>query len=523
MANTKISEATLTIPTLTDKFPLARVGDTTARYATMEGISGSALNVKSYGAVGDGATDDTVAIQAAFDALHSTYGTYGTYHALYFPTGNYLISDTISAKTLYRCYVTGDSARITTKSGSDFTGKCLINFSGSGYTTILGMAFVSDLTANKPTACVIYGRNSDGNGGDIHFEHCIFSGDCTVASLLFAQGDTSSFTECRIQSTGTAPALLMTTYNDSGLLDYTSSTSTLCRFTNCYIFSYEATNPKIIVMQGLIQRTIFDTCFIYLPGVTAAVSIEDSAGAGTSNQVYNLTFINTSVEGGTSGALWLSVTNSYGLNALTVINGAWSANSTYIINVNSADADYGLFYADINEISKSYSATKMLHLTAGKMKYCRIKCTSQDIYTEAGTTAESNFIDCRGGYQPFGSSAGTEQYNISFDHNGLIAGTILAGDVYAVADGNATPYAVGLVMVFANTNPTTVTTLLNVPAVNRIATCLTTNGNTTFTGHPDYGHILLSGRDSWTMPAGATLTLVYYNGDWYEVGRMNPT
>lgn len=47
-------------------------------------------NVKAYGAVGDGSTDDTVAIQMAMDA------TYGTGGRVLFPTGTYKITGTIS-------------------------------------------------------------------------------------------------------------------------------------------------------------------------------------------------------------------------------------------------------------------------------------------------------------------------------------------------------------------------------------------------------------------------------------------
>jgi hypothetical protein len=54
------------------------------------------VNVKDYGAVGDGVTDDTVAIQAAFDSID--YGT------IYFPApaGSYKISNTITFKQGHR-------------------------------------------------------------------------------------------------------------------------------------------------------------------------------------------------------------------------------------------------------------------------------------------------------------------------------------------------------------------------------------------------------------------------------------
>jgi signal transduction histidine kinase len=49
------------------------------------------LNVKDYGAIGNGVADDTAAIQAAITAIGATTG--GT---IYFPQGTYLVSTTLS-------------------------------------------------------------------------------------------------------------------------------------------------------------------------------------------------------------------------------------------------------------------------------------------------------------------------------------------------------------------------------------------------------------------------------------------
>ena len=54
-------------------------------------IAGSAVNVIDFGAVGDGVTDDTAAIQAAIDAIGV-----GQKGSVYFPAGTYIITDTIN-------------------------------------------------------------------------------------------------------------------------------------------------------------------------------------------------------------------------------------------------------------------------------------------------------------------------------------------------------------------------------------------------------------------------------------------
>lgn len=60
-------------------------------------------NVKSYGALGDGATVDTVAIQSAFDACTGSTSRY-----LFFPTGLYVVSSTLAPSS--SLYLIGDNA-----------------------------------------------------------------------------------------------------------------------------------------------------------------------------------------------------------------------------------------------------------------------------------------------------------------------------------------------------------------------------------------------------------------------------
>ena len=106
------------------------------------------VNVKAYGAVGDGSHDDTAAIQAAIDAA---FGPAGSPHTsataylnkvLYFPPGHYKIS---GAPGVLFTYVIGariiGSGRFTTTIENTTAGGTVLTTNGLSYSLIEGMAF----------------------------------------------------------------------------------------------------------------------------------------------------------------------------------------------------------------------------------------------------------------------------------------------------------------------------------------------------------------------------------------------
>lgn len=68
----------------------------------------NSINVKDYGAIGDGNTDDTIAIQLAFDSIT-------TKRAVYFPPGIYKITNTITVSNKSGLSIIGDNATLITK------------------------------------------------------------------------------------------------------------------------------------------------------------------------------------------------------------------------------------------------------------------------------------------------------------------------------------------------------------------------------------------------------------------------
>lgn len=67
----------------------------TSQTRTMQDKLRESVSVKDFGAVGDGVTDDTSAIQAAVNALFPAMNNFAKAPALHFPAGNYLISSGI--------------------------------------------------------------------------------------------------------------------------------------------------------------------------------------------------------------------------------------------------------------------------------------------------------------------------------------------------------------------------------------------------------------------------------------------
>lgn len=112
----------------------AAIATNTSDIVTLET---QANNVKSFGALGDGTTDDLAAIQAAIDATNAAGGG-----IVFFPKGVYRISDSIVLKTgvtLQGVHSTGWPNRFTTPFCSirptfSFAGECAISMLGNDIT-----------------------------------------------------------------------------------------------------------------------------------------------------------------------------------------------------------------------------------------------------------------------------------------------------------------------------------------------------------------------------------------------------
>jgi len=123
------------------------------------------LNVKYFGAVGDGVTDDTTAINNAIAAVPYSAGSYGG--VVYFPSGQYLITSTISITAKNSLTLRGDGRGTQNGScilsnaagGSAFT---LVQFNGCQFSGIENMELFS---VSYPTTGYAVSITQDGSAG----------------------------------------------------------------------------------------------------------------------------------------------------------------------------------------------------------------------------------------------------------------------------------------------------------------------------------------------------------------------
>jgi len=159
-------------------------GGTGATSRTVTSKLQESVSVKDFGAVGDGVTDDTTAIQNAFTAVSTAGGG-----AIYFPLGTYLISAqiTMGSNTSIVCsesaVITTATANLGTGNGGNYGGifyanaKSNIQWSGGKIlqTATGTVAYVAAIWFEGCTYCSVKGVELVGMGwAGVAFSNCSY-------------------------------------------------------------------------------------------------------------------------------------------------------------------------------------------------------------------------------------------------------------------------------------------------------------------------------------------------------------
>jgi hypothetical protein len=216
------------------------------------------------------AGDDTANIQRAFNKLCDGLGNWCPGLVTFAP-GTYEVNGALDLKQKYRAIVEGQ--------GAILSGNFSLNASGS-YITIRDL----NLHSTSPNPAFIYGRDVNGSGGWMVLDNVDVFSNNAIAAVLFGMADLSTIRDAEIFNAGNAPALILTSQNETGLMDYSASTETLLSIRDSWIHA-----PKVAVsMRGLIQNVAFETVFF---GASEA-SIELTSG-----EAHGISFRNSRTEG----------------------------------------------------------------------------------------------------------------------------------------------------------------------------------------------------------------------------------
>lgn len=161
-------------------------------------------NVKDFGAIGDGQTDDTAAINRAISNLQTVESTGKQRRRLYFPGGTYKITDVIKIYPFTNLIGDGMDSTILQQSGAtkdcvirtaDDKGETSVNIGSSGAQLPVGISvkdFQFKHTGDKP--CVIIDSAEDTHFQNVHFTgtYTLQDGQTNGAACVDIRGTTAN-------------------------------------------------------------------------------------------------------------------------------------------------------------------------------------------------------------------------------------------------------------------------------------------------------------------------------------------
>lgn len=243
------------------------------------------LNVKDFGAVGDGTTDDTAAIQAAITAVGAG--------RLYFPPGTYKITSTLNMARYLTIEGAGYKSSIISYNGTGAGLKMAstINTSTGVYTR------VCDIQIKCTNGSNAAGGYEDICGTYVNLDRCFITG--FKYGVVFDQTELADITSCVIDSNTTAQIWLADgNYTPGASSQYTNRISV----SKCQISG--ASTQYGILDDGGYTHSFVDNNFNGLKTHIRACGVHGikiDGGEYESANTTNIVFSNLDVAGGSHG------------------------------------------------------------------------------------------------------------------------------------------------------------------------------------------------------------------------------
>jgi trimeric autotransporter adhesin len=312
--------------------------------------AGTFINVKNYGATGNGSTDDTTAIQNAINA--------NRFRTIYFPAGQYLVS---SLTITTGITLLGDDSYASAIYSTSLTGD-VINYTSDTPLNVSNLTFTSSTTTRTSGAYITI--NSSGDNGKSRITNCQFIS--SYIGLNFVTASDWVVTSCYWSDYSVGIQVQNTVNIDSG-----DSCVTSCTFSSSIggisIAQYSSGGLKIVGNKFLNATYHYLGQFVTGAGssstsilVIAGNSFEGATSASVALNTSSNSFSQVNVTGnqfslvtsGTKGFLsnGTSLSNVFiGANEFSMNNGATAINigggSGFTIgpnSINGTSSDAGI-------------------------------------------------------------------------------------------------------------------------------------------------------------------------------------
>ena len=295
-------------------------------------------NVMDYGATGNGATDDTAAIQAAINALSSTGGV------VFFSPGTYKISSPLSMAN-QGVRLLGTGLRSLIQPSASFSGANMINITANFCAVEkLAIQYANATYSSNPAADAIQITGASATLiNDVYFQ--AINGWCIQSTATATANYNTHLTECRgYQCKQFVHLLGVSASSYAGTNVITNCYGNQIQNGDCYFFEdiqdilmtnvfgeTAAGSGNVIHIKGACASTYIENFDLgpYPGPATGAIVLVEQSANGVPNQIG---LCNGVIEGGSSG-ITLSNGTNFSVRCAKIFNCG-----TYGINITGGDS-----------------------------------------------------------------------------------------------------------------------------------------------------------------------------------------